>query len=148
MENQWWEYQTLEEAIDWALWLNFRYHLKNEVFSVVDGPEYYSVVNQSMLSDLDTDKTYKLPKNNAVLTWNRLTQMKKQESLPSNWETLWSAFRGIGSEVLHFAVHYQISFRLLLCHELASRGLDHTGKWIGFEKAEEYWKTVYEKTKD
>lgn len=144
MGSNWWEYKTLEEAMDRALWLNFRYHLKDEAYFVVDGPEFYSVVNQEMLTELGADNSYPLPESLASLGWETLDAFKQREELPSNWETMIGSLRGIGTEVLHFMVHYKVPLALLFCHEIASRGFDTKGKWVGFDKAEAIWKNEYQ----
>lgn len=144
MESKWWEYQTKQEAIDYALWLNFRYH-SNDTYFVVDGPEHYAVVNQLMLSELGGNATYDVPDSYQSLDWDVLTQMKQREELPSHWNTLFSALSGIGSEVLHFMITYKVSIALLMCHELALRGCDTQGQWVGFDTSDKIWKEVYTK---
>ncbi len=39
---------------------------------------------------------------------------------------------------------FRLDLNDLACQELADRGLDHRGKWVGFPKARE----IYERTRD
>lgn len=44
-------------------------------------------------------------------------------------------FQGINTELLTAIVNGQIDPKALASKELASRGLDSTGTWVGFDKA-------------
>lgn len=53
MKSKWWEFSTLRKAQDFALWKQFVEPVNGDTFYVVDGPEQFSVVNQSMLEELE-----------------------------------------------------------------------------------------------
>lgn len=61
--------------------------------------------------------------------------MKEKENLTDAGNPAY-LFQTIGSDILCAIVNNQIDAVRLAREELAARGLDHSGKWVGFEKAE------------
>ncbi len=50
------------------------------------------------------------------------------------------AFQGMNTELLMQFASGKIDLLQYARREMANRGLDQTGKWVGFEQAEQLWK--------
>lgn len=130
---------TLEEARDWALWLNFIHRHQPQAFGVVEGPERYSAVNQTMADELDTSFLQGLEQDYTKLAYGHLKHVAKAEEPAPFWEELTGLFTTVNGEILRFVLEHSLPLGMLVRLELANRGYDQNGNWCGFDHAESLW---------
>ncbi len=144
MESKFYPVLELQKAKDKALWLNFSERAKpaelKEHYFVVDGPEFFSVVNRQFLEDLGTKFVYPLPKSYHEMTWEEMKTISKDKMPLSHWEELFGSIATMDGEVLRFILEYKVNIFRIIRTVLASRGYDQNNKWVGFDKSEEIWK--------
>lgn len=150
MESKHYQIRELDKAKDKAVWLNFGERLKKapyqDRYEVVDGPEFFSVVNQAMLEELGTTSPYTLPESYENLSWEAIKIIQRDPMPIAHWEELIGTISSMDGEVLRFILQYKVNlFRIIRC-VLASRGYDENQVWIGFTKAEELWKNLDDAT--
>ncbi len=144
MESKFYQVLELDKAKDKAVWMNFNERFKpledRDQYYVVDGPEFFSVVNKAMLEELGTDTTYELPDSYENMSWEAISAIQKDGLPLAHWEELLGSIRTMDGELLRFILKFKVNlFRIIRC-ELASRGYDENRKWIGFTESENLWK--------
>lgn len=144
MESKFYQVLELDKAKDKAVWMNFNERFKpledRDQYYVVDGPEFFSVVNQAMLEELGTDTSYELPNSYENMSWEAIRTIQQDKIPLTHWEELIGSIGCIDGETLRFILKYKVNlFRIIRC-ELALRGYDHNRKWIGFTQSEKLWK--------
>lgn len=147
MESKWWEFPTLSKAQDFAVWEQFAESSNGDTFYVVDGPEHYSVVNQSMLEELGGIQSYPLKTSYADLQWQDMESLYQDEDPLFPWEELIGIFQTMDGTLLRFILAYRIPLPLFVCYTLACRGYDSQKRWVGFDTSDHIWREVYEKLK-
>lgn len=147
MESKFWEFPTLQKAKDFAKWNNFQHSFYDQQkFYAVDGPEHYAVINQEMLEELEATGGYELPSSYEHMTWEEVKVLYQDKDVLEHWEKLIGSIQSMDGRMLRFILQMKIPLHLLICYELAARGYDKQIQWVGFEKAEEIWKNVYDET--
>ncbi len=144
MESKFYQVLELQKAKDKALWLNFSERVKpveaKDHYFVVDGPEFFSVVNRQLLEELETESLYPLPESYHEMTWKEIKTISKDKMPLSHWEELFGSIATMDGEVLRFILEYKVNIFRIIRTVLASRGYDKNNKWVGFDKSEEIWK--------
>ncbi|MBN8643452.1 MAG: hypothetical protein J0L86_16695 [Flavobacteriales bacterium] len=134
-------YSDLNNAIDRAVWLQFKYRNAKRYFVVYDGPEDNFVVSDLQTAqEMEMDNHfYPLTDSYKNLSYERLQAIAQQTNMLEHWEDLLGKFSVMEAELLRFVLLYEIPLEKLIRHELANRGFDHNGQWIGFEASKEFW---------
>ena len=134
-------YSDLNNAIDRAVWLQFKYRNAGRYFVVYDGPEDNFVVSDLQTAqEMELDNYfYPLADSYKNLSYERLQAIAKESYILEHWEKLIGKFSVMEAELLRFILKCEIPVEKLIRHELANRGFDHNGQWIGFEASKEFW---------
>jgi len=134
-------YSDLNNAIDRAVWLQFQHRNQSRYFVVYDGPEDNFVVSDLQTAqEMELDNYfYPLADSYKNLSYERLQAIAKESYILEHWEKLIGKFSVMEAELLRFILQYEIPVEKLIRHELANRGFDHNGQWIGFEASKEFW---------
>lgn len=130
---------SLEEAIHWAVWLEFIHRNQAHRFGVVDGPESYSAVNQAMADELEVSFFQDLEEDIEHVSYPQLKAVAKAQEPAPFWEALLGSFSTLDSAVLRFVLEHKVPLEKLIRLELAHRGVDKQGDWCGFDRAERIW---------
>ncbi len=142
-------YDTLEKALDRAVWLQFQYRNVQKQFVVYDGPEdNYAVSDVQTAEEMEIPhQYYPLPENYENLSYEKLQAINKDDEPLVHWEELLGRFATMEGEILRFILAYKIPLEKLIRNELANRGFDANNQWIGFDASKEFWLTDETKEK-
>lgn len=134
-------YDNLDKARDRALWLEFEYRNIPKHFMVFDGPENnFAVADLQTAEEMDIHSHhYSLPETYEHLSYEELKEISRDTQMLEHWEDLLGKFSVMEGELLRFVLQYKVPLEKIIRHELANRGFDQGGQWIGFDEAEKYW---------
>ncbi len=129
-----------EKAIDHALWLNFKYRIAKIRFCVLDGPDNnWAVVEEATAEEMEMPFLDILPKDYGDISYTKIRHLKMDKEPLPHWENILGMFSTIDGEILRFIIHTKLPLEKLIRHELASRGYNENHRWVGFEKAADFW---------
>lgn len=137
------EHESLQKAIDIALWMNFKYRKQNRDYVVIQDKKtkQYQVVAQM---GRRKGGYIKPPQNYKQMSYEHIKGIASEHNPLNHWEEIRGLFSTCNGEFLRFILKYQIPLDKLIRYELASRGYDQEANWVGFSKAEEIWLTDLE----
>lgn len=128
------------QAIDYALWMNFKYRRAQIKSGVFENPQgKWSVCEEATRIDLDQHFTESLPESYQNLSFDELDILLKENHLLLHWEQIRGMISVMDGEILRYILATKIPLDKLIRIELANRGFDTDNLWCGFEKAKEIW---------
>ena len=132
-------HQNKSKALDNALWLNFEHRTTDKEYGVIQSKEQdYLIVPKG--HPLTIGETFEvLPESYTSLSYDRIAEIHTDPNPLWFWEELKGTFSTLNGELLRFILAYDIPLEKLIRYTLASRGYDKQTKWVGFNKAEEFW---------
>lgn len=135
-------FPTEQKAIDYAVWLNFKYRLASIKFGVIHGPEdNWAVLEEATAKEMEKTFLDNLPKDYALLPYSDIETITTDDTPHVHWEMIKGIFSNIDGEVLRFILHHKVPLERFVRYQLASRGHDENHRWCGFKKACEIWLT-------
>ncbi|MCB9261920.1 MAG: hypothetical protein H6607_06055 [Flavobacteriales bacterium] len=133
-------YGHLQKALDRAKWLNFEHQQKTTTFGVVDGPEDdFVVCSKDESIDMEIPFAHRLPRHYAHLSYRKIEKIRTDENPLKHWEEIVGRLSTLDGNILRFILHEKVPLKKFIRYELAIRGYDEHGKWIGFEQAKRLW---------
>ncbi len=135
-------YKTIDKAIDDARYRNFLAFCKSEdeIFGVVHGPDDdYVVISEKEAEEFEFQLLDVLAKDYRHLSYDQIKAIRSDyESLP-HLEEIFGAFSTIQVESLLYLLFERIRLKQLIRYELAIRGVNKKGEWVGFEASKQIW---------
>ena len=133
-------FSNLQKANDCALWLSFTHRVRKELFVVVHGPdEDYVVMRKSDALELELSAIGPKFHDYSQLNYSDIEAIRIDEDPLKHWEEITGAFATMDGEFLRYILKAKIPLEKFVKYELAIRGYDQNGHWVGFEKAKEIW---------
>ena len=133
-------FDSKQKAIDYCMWLNFKYRIARIKFGVINGPENnFAVCEKATADEMGISFLDILSKDYSEMTYDDIRHIKMQYDPLPHWEDLTGVFSVMDGELLRFILHAKIPLEKLIRHELASRGYDENHRWCGFDKASDIW---------
>jgi hypothetical protein len=132
---------SFEIAQDLCLYLNIVETDIQDEYVVVHGPEdnfvvmFLSEAQRHEFEILETKNDY------SDFDFEYLESIRQDEEPLSHFEEIIGRFSTLQTHILLFILKSQLPLGLVIQQELASRGVDENGKWIGFVKSREIWRT-------
>ena len=118
-------FETKEKAIDYALWLNFKYRVANILFGVIEGPDdNWAVLEEATAKEMEIPFLDILPKEYTQFTYSQIQTIAQDDAPHRHWEEIRGLFSSFDGELLRFILHYKVPLERLIRWELASRGHD------------------------
>jgi len=136
-------FPTEQKAIDYALWLNFKYRLAPSItFGVIHGPEdNWAVLETITAKEMETSFLDNLPRDYTELSYKEIKTLAEDNAPHPQWEMIRGLFSTVDGELLRFILHHKVPLEKFIRYELASRGHDKDHRWCGYDKACEIWLT-------
>ena len=133
-------FDSKQKAIDYCMWLNFKYRIARIKFVVINSPENnFAVCEEATADEMGISFLDILPKDYSEMTYDDIRHIKMQYDPLPHWEDLTGVFSVMDGELLRFILHAKIPLEKLIRHELAGRGYDENHRWCGFDKASDIW---------
>lgn len=128
------------KAIDYAMWLNFKYRLAKIKFGVIHGPEdNWAVCEEATAKEMEMRFIDNLLEDYKNMTYSHIDSIRQDEAPLSHWEDILGIFSTFDGEILRFILKNKLPVDKLIRHELALRGFDKDHRWCGFTTAREIW---------
>lgn len=122
------------KAVDFALWLKFKYRMdKREFIIQEEAPDSYRVVP----SDGMQKSKILIPENYSDMDYKEIETIHKDLTPLNHWQELGEIISNGHDELLRFILFYQVPLEKWVRYELASRGYDNQYHWLGVEKSKE-----------
>ncbi len=129
---------SLERAVDIALWMNFKYRLEKNGYSVVqDKRTKLYHINPPSASRKSNQLI--LPADYSQMTYEQIENIRSEKDPLHHWESIMGEFTTIHGELLRFILAYKVPLEKIIRFELSSRGFDENNLCVGFEKAKAIW---------
>lgn len=134
------------KAIDQAIYLNF--------VSKETGVLYYAiqhkhaenlVISDDLLEFLDNVIIHPLKEDYHDMGIDHVNLIAGDIDPLLHWEEIRGMLTTLENDILRFILEYKIPIDQFAKQELAARGYDGDGNWVGFEKALEIWKNYKSK---
>ena len=133
-------FNTRQEAIDYALWMNFKYRVAKIVFGVSRHSENeWWVYEEATGEELGVSFTDALPTSYSQMSYDHISQIAQSNDPMLHWEAIRGMISSVDGEILRYIIQKEIPLERLIRHELSARGFDENHRWCGFEKAREIW---------
>lgn len=133
------EQTNREDAIQYAIWLNFKYRLGNTSFGVIQiDQEEYRIIDKVDAKEAELNFTEHLPDNYEMLTFDQIELIRESNVLP-HFENLKEFTSNLDIELLMFLTLKNFPMEKWLRYELASRGYDENLIYIGDRQARKKW---------
>jgi len=133
-------FDTQEKAIDYALWLNFKYRIASIKFGIIHGPDdNWAVLEKATSKEIEMPFLDILPKEYSKLSYQQIQKIAEDKIPHTHWEMIRGMFTSMDGEILRFILHYEVPMKRFIRWELASRGHDKHHRWCGFKKASIIW---------
>ncbi len=137
---KWTHFQSVQKALDLARWLNFTNRKRKERFAVVNGPEDdFVVMHQTDALENDFSIIDGLSTDYADMAFKHIESIRTDSDPLKHWEDIMGEFAIMDGEILRFILKVKIPLERLIRYELAIRGYDQDGRWIGFEASKKLW---------
>ena len=135
-------FSNLAKANDCALWLSFTHRTREELFVVVHGPEDdFVVIKQADAKEHDLPIIGPKFHDYSLVEYGHIQSIRTDEKPLKHFEEITGAISSLDSEFLRYIIKMNLPIEKLIRYELAIRGYDENGNWVGFEKAKEIWLT-------
>jgi len=131
-------FPSKQKAIDLALWQNHN-HRYDDNYGVVSSIDEDYIVFQTDHPSFDKRSFEKLPDDYSKMSYKHIRKIRMDEDPLSHWEEIAGMFSVVHGETLRFILSTKIPLERFIRYELAARGHDKDFRWIGFDKAEEFW---------
>ena len=134
-------FDTQRKAGDAAYWHNF-IHQHDEDFKpvcVVHGPDDDFVVIEEWEMKEAEIPLLEMPIDYSQLNYPHMQSIKSDRNPLKHWEELFGSFAVLPSSYLTFILESKLPLEQIVKYELAARGLNKKGQWIGFDQAERLW---------
>lgn len=133
-------FDSMQKALDCAVWLNFKFRTKSIEFGVIHGPDdNWAVVDRSVVDEMELSFLSVLPEDYSEMTFEHIRNIKRDENPLGHWEELTGTFSVMDGELLRFILHAKVPLEKLIRYTLAIGGYDENHSWIGFEASEKLW---------
>lgn len=134
-------YATLRKAQDAAVWLNFK-HKQDDDFkslAVLHGAnDDFVLLEESEAKEMGIP-SLELPTSYTNITYPHIQSIKSDVDPLTHWSEIFGSFSVMKADHLRFILETKLPLEQMVRYELAARGLNKQGKWIGFDQAERYW---------
>lgn len=139
-----WQYVEIfddkQKAIDYAVWMNFKYRLVKIVSGVFQDPKgAWCVCEEATREELGVSFTEELPSDYSDMTFKHIEGIASDHKLLSHWEAIKGMISVMDGEILRFLVAHKIPLEKFIRHELAARGYNKDHRWCGFDEAKKIW---------
>lgn len=133
-------FDSQQQAIHHAMWLNFKYRIAGIVFGVIDGSDNdWAVLEEATANEMGIPFLDIFPKDYSEMTYTQIRHIRMDREPLPHWESITGMFSTADGEILRYLLHSKIPLEKFVRFELASRGYDENHRWCGFEKAGEIW---------
>ncbi len=131
------EYTDKQKAIDYANWLNF-VHTDMSFYVIEHDNGNYLVCSK----DTETDTSYHISMETQYhkMDYKDIQAIRTDTEPLQHWENLSGVISTMDGNLLRFILAHNIPFEKFIRYELGCRGYDDTGKWIGFDASEQFWR--------
>ncbi|MBO6518016.1 MAG: hypothetical protein JJ975_15865 [Bacteroidia bacterium] len=139
---KWIHFSSKQKALYLAFWLNFTHRKRQEAFAAVNGPENDFVV-MSLGDALEHEFTILNPSDGdySIMSYHEVEAIRTDDDPLKHWEEITGMLAVMNSEFLRFILKAKVPLDKLIRYELAIRGFDEHGDWVGFEASKELWLT-------
>lgn len=133
-------FQNKDKAIDYAMWMNFKYRVAKIKSGIIDGPaDNWGVLEEATLTEIDKTFLDVLPKDYSNMAYKHIEQISMDDNPLQHWEAIQGMISIMDGEVLRFILHTKIPLEKFIRYELAGRGHDENHRWCGHQKACKIW---------
>lgn len=134
------------KAIDHAVYLNFVSKDKNVTYYAIEHKDGENlVVSDDTLEILDNVVIHTLFRDYADMQFDHVHLIAGDTEPLHHWNEIRDMVSTLDESILCYLIQFKIPMELFARQELFARGLNADGKWIGFDKAWEYWKNYKSK---
>lgn len=129
------------EALNTAIWLNFKHQALGEgLFSIMDGPnDVFSVVSRDVLEDFENPSVIPHDNHYEGMDPEVAHYIRHHPQPMEHWQEIIDMISSMDGDILRFILYTDIPLNTLIKEELAGRGYDNLGIWIGFEQSKALW---------
>ena len=134
-------FETLAKAGDATVWYNFMHQHDADFMPivVVHGPEDdFVLLEKSEAEDMEIP-VLEMPTDYSKMTYPHIKSIRSDYDPLKHWEEIMGMISTMPLDYLRFILECKVPLETIIKYELAARGINKKGKWIGFDQAERLW---------
>ncbi len=129
------------KALNTAIWLNFKHQAEGEGrFSIIDGPSgEFTVVSHDILEDFENPSVIPHDDHYEGIDPEVAHYIRHDPEPMDHWQEIIDMISMMDGDILRFILYTDLPLNTFIKEELAGRGYDDRGNWIGFEQSKALW---------